>query len=204
MNDANILDIPPSYTAIKNQTAAIGFTMPSDLYVGTLLKTLATSKTGGRFLELGTGTGLSLAWLVNGMDEAARIISVDNNPEVLKIASQAFDNDERVTTVCADGEQWLSQYQGDMFDLIFADAWPGKYSVIEKTLNLLKIGGFYVIDDMQPQPNWPEGHQEKASRLIAYLEERDDLHLSKLNWSTGLIIVAKTNKESFSIKLRQK
>jgi predicted O-methyltransferase YrrM len=37
--------------------------------------------------------------------------------------------------------------------LIFADAWPGKYSDLEKALKLVKPGGFYIIDDMLTQPN---------------------------------------------------
>jgi hypothetical protein len=31
---------------------------------------------------------------------------------------------------------------------------------------MLKPGGLYVIDDMLPQPNWPEGHAAKAEVLI--------------------------------------
>ena len=76
-------------------------------------------------------------------------------------------------------------------DLIFADTWPGKYNHLEETLSLLKEGGIYVIDDMLPQENWPQGHAEKADNLINYLESRDDLHTSKLSWSTGVMICSK-------------
>ena len=68
-----------------------------------------------------------------------------------------------------DGSEWLKTYEGPKFDLIFADAWPGKYYDLEETLNLLKDGGFYVIDDMNPAPDWPEGHHDKASGLIAWM-----------------------------------
>lgn len=193
MNDSNILDIPQGYSSIKDKSEEIGFSMPSDLFVGTLLKTLATSKPGGKFLELGTGTGLSLSWITAGMDENSSVISVDNDPDLLKIAAEAFGEDQRVSIVCEDGEHWLNQYQGEPFDLIFADAWPGKYSVIEKTLDLLATGGFYIIDDMLPQSNWPDGHHEKVSKLVALLEERSDLHLTKMHWSTGLIIATKSH-----------
>ena len=77
------------------------------------------------------------------------------------------------------------------FDLIFADAWPGKYSEINEILDLVKVGGFYIIDDMLTQPNWPEGHQENVNKLIEYLENREDFHLTKMNWSTGIIIATK-------------
>lgn len=192
MNDSNILDIPEAYFHIKEKTEETGFSMPSDLHIGTLLKTLVTSKPGGKFLELGTGTGLSLSWIIEGMNENSSVISIDNNPDLLKFASKAFGEDQRVKIICEDGENWLNQYQGDPFDLIFADTWPGKYSMIEKALDLLAVGGFYIIDDMLPQANWPDGHHEKASKLVAFLEERADLHLTKMSWSTGLIIATKT------------
>ena len=76
--------------------------------------------------------------------------------------------------------------------MVFADAWPGKYSEIAEVLALVKIGGFYVIDDMSTQPNWPNGHQQKVDTLIAYLEERTDFNLTKINWSTGIIIAVRT------------
>jgi hypothetical protein len=58
-------------------------------------------------------------------------------------------------------------------------------------LALLKVGGFYIIDDMKPQTNWPAGHSARVKKLIAMLEERDDVTLTKLNWSTGIVIVTK-------------
>jgi predicted O-methyltransferase YrrM len=41
----------------------LDFGMASDPLTGALLATLAASKPGGRFLELGTGTGGATAWL---------------------------------------------------------------------------------------------------------------------------------------------
>ena len=61
---------------------------------------------------------------------------------------------------------------------------------------MLKPGGLYVIDDMLPQPNWPEGHAAKAEALIEILENRTDFHLTKLNWSTGVILMAKKWKNT--------
>lgn len=191
MNDADILDIPRPYAFIKSKTEETGFSMPSDLYLGTLLKTLVTSKPAGRFLELGTGTGLSLSWIIAGMDEHSQVISVDSNSALLSVAAQALGKDPRVDIVCEDGARWLEQYQGAPFDLIFADTWPGKYTAIEKALNLLAVGGFYIIDDMRPQPSWPAGHAEKATSLVTWLEACSDLHLTKMNWSTGLILAVK-------------
>ena len=61
--------------------------------------------------------------------------------------------------------------EDETFDLVFADAMPGKYDLFEETIGLVKVGGFYIIDDMIPQPNWPEGHADKVERFIEELEE---------------------------------
>lgn len=193
MNDTNIQDIPSIHPEIERKSREIGFTMPSDIFIGTLLKTLISSKPGGRFLELGTGIGLSLSWMIDGMDDEATLVTVDNDPELVQIAQRYFGTDQRVALVCGDGSSWIKTYLGDKFDLIFADAWPGKYSEIDEVLDLVQLGGFYVIDDMEAQPNWPEGHDKHVEGLIAYLENRKDFNLTKMNWSTGLVIAVRVS-----------
>lgn len=191
MIDSNIQDIPKIYTEIERKSEEIGFTMPSDIYMGTLLKTLISSKPNGRFLELGTGIGLSLSWMIDGMDPDSKLISVDNDSRLIEIAQQYFGGNKRIELVCEDGSDWIKNYQGGKFDLIFADAWPGKYSETDEILELVKVGGFYVIDDMSAQPNWPDGHDKNVDGLVSYLENREDYQMTKMNWSTGLIIAVK-------------
>ncbi|MEL6923740.1 MAG: class I SAM-dependent methyltransferase [Bacteroidota bacterium] len=191
MTDNHFTDIPKIYGQLQTKSKEIGFTMPSDLYIGSFLKTLVASKPAGRFLELGTGMSLSLSWMVAGMGAEANLVSVDNDPQLIEIAESFFADDDRVQLVCEDGAVWMQNYEGPAFDLIFADAWPGKYHNLDEVLALLKTGGFYIIDDMTPQANWPEGHAQKAERLIATLEQRSDLQLTKMTWSTGVIMAVK-------------
>ena len=40
------------------------------------MRMLAASKPSGRILEIGTGTGVGTAWLLDGVDSTSRIISV--------------------------------------------------------------------------------------------------------------------------------
>ena len=191
MDQSAIIERPKQYQDLLEKSKEMGFTMPSDIYIGTLLKTLVASKPSGNFLELGTGIGLSLAWMVQGMDEDSGITSVDNDSELIEVAQLFFEDEDRLELVCADGGKWLEEYKGDSFDLIFADAWPGKYSHLDTVLGMLKIGGFYVIDDMKKQPNWPEGHEEKANELVKTIEKRKDITITKMDWSTGLIVAVK-------------
>lgn len=188
--DSIFFDIPVQYESIAEATKAIEFNMASDMQTGSLLRTLVASKPAGRILELGTGTGLATSWIIAGMDNGARLITIENNELLLDIARKALQ-DTRVEFVLSDGYAWIQNYSGEKFDLIFADAMPGKYDLFEETIRLVKERGFYVIDDMLPQPNWPIGHADKVEGFIEELEQRKDIILTKLNWSTGIIIVTK-------------
>jgi predicted O-methyltransferase YrrM len=183
--------LPTAYSAIQEATKAAGFTMASDVLTGSLLRTLAASKPGGSFLELGTGTGLSTACILDGMDHQSTLTSIDNDPVFLQIAAQYLGVDNRLNLVLMDGEVWFAQNRHQKFDYIFADTWHGKYLLLDAALAMLKKGGLYIIDDMLPQENWPEGHEEKAATLIQDLEARADVFLTKLEWATGIIIAVK-------------
>lgn len=181
---------PAAWALIRARTIALGFDMPSEANTGALLRLLAASKPGGRMLELGTGTGLATAWLLDGLDASASLTSVDIDPLVQEIAREAL-TDDRLRFVLADGLDYVREQASESFDLIFADAWPGKYEGLDETLALLRRGGLYVIDDMQPQPNWPDGHQARVDDLIGRLESRSDLVVTCLSWASGLIVGAK-------------
>ena len=130
----------------------IGFTISSEIGVGSLLKTLIASKPSAQALELGTGIGLSLSWMIEGLDKNSKIVTIDNDPNLINIAKSFFGDNPRIKLICEDGSAWITAYQGTPFDLIFADTWPGKYSDLETLINHLKIGGIYVIDDTKPNP----------------------------------------------------
>ena len=183
--------IPIAYFDIDIATKESGFTMPSDILTCSLLKTLATSKPSGKFLELGTGTGLSTAWILDGMDSNSSLISFDNEKNLLDIAQKFLGQDVRLKLVLSDGEAWVKNNLGQKFDYIFADTWHGKYLLLDEVLEMLNQGGLYIVDDMLPQPNWPDGHQEKAINFVKYLESRNDLVMTKQNWATGIIIAVK-------------
>ena len=182
---------PAAYAKIAKATLESGFNMASDPLTCSLLRTLAASKPGGRFLELGTGTGLASSWILDGMDSASTLLSVDNDAAVLNIASACLGADERASFILSDGADWISANSERRFDYIFADTWHGKYLMLEEALTMLNCGGLYIIDDMLPQPNWPAGHHEKATQLIIELELREDLYLTKQSWATGIIIAVK-------------
>ncbi|MHA8101213.1 O-methyltransferase [Aquirufa nivalisilvae] len=191
MDENKGINLPPAYLDIQEKTRVSGFSMASDVLTGSLLRTLAASKPASNFLELGTGTGLSTSWMLDGMDQKSTLTSIDNDDAFLSIAREYLGSDSRLELVNSDGEDWVMSHLSHRYDFIFADTWHGKYLLLDEVLNMLNPGGIYVIDDMIEQANWPVGHSEKASKLIQELENRKDLNVTKLVWSTGLMIAVK-------------
>jgi predicted O-methyltransferase YrrM len=195
-----MLDAPPptppaAWAAIERDTKALGFTMASDPATGSLLRALAATKRGGALLELGTGTGLATAWLLDGMDPQSTLLSVDNDETLVTVARRHLGHDPRLTLAVGDGAAFLTALvsEGRRFDFVFADTWPGKYTNLDDALRLVKVGGLYVVDDMLPQPSWPEDHPPKVAGLVHRLGGHPDFQVAMLDWSTGLILATRVS-----------
>jgi len=204
MHESPFFTLPPKLAAIQALTVELGFNMGSERGTGNLLQILAASKPGGRFLELGTGTGVATAWLLSGMDETSILISIDTDPHVQTVAREFLGSDPRVTFLTEDAETWLSNRvapvrpfpapaidQPEKFDLIFADAMPGKFIALNHALNLVAPNGFYVVDDLLPQPNWPEGHAEKIPSLLYTLSADPRFVSLPMAWASGIAVLVR-------------
>ena len=184
MHDKPFITPPTELPSIEARTTELDFGMASEPRTGALLQILAASKPGGRLLELGTGTGIATSWLLSGMDAAATLTSVDTDPSVQAVAREFLGHDPRLTLITEDGATFLRRQLALtpplQFDLIFADAIPGKYECVDEALVLVAPGGFYVIDDMLPQPNWPEDHAGKIPILLYRLSANPQFHMVPL------------------------
>lgn len=107
MEDLKYVQEPRQLLKIKERTTAVQFSMASESSVGALLRVLAASKPGGRFLELGTGTGVATAWLLDGMDASSTLVSVDNDGAVQAVAREVLGSDARLTLVTGGGLDFL-------------------------------------------------------------------------------------------------
>lgn len=167
--------------------------MPSEVNVNALLRTLSAIKPNGSCLELGTGTGLASSWIVDGLSINGHLVTVDNEQKWLNIAQKHLGSDPRISIVESDAEGFLisENEKSNCYDLIFADTWAGKYSSLDLALNLLAPGGIYIIDDMLPQENWPDGHEIKVKQLIEELKYKKSLKVCSLIWACGVIIATK-------------
>jgi predicted O-methyltransferase YrrM len=191
MDDFRYIQQPPALRQILERTQALDFNMASEPRTGALLRTLAASKPSGRLLELGTGTGIATAWLLSGMDAGSTLISVDTDAQVQAVAHECLGSDPRLSLVTEDGAAFLRRQPPQSFDLVFADAMPGKYEALDDALAVVKSGGFYIIDDMLPQPNWPGGHAEKVPVLLDRLTNDHRFVVASLTWASGIVVAVR-------------
>ncbi|MEL6385671.1 MAG: class I SAM-dependent methyltransferase [Cyanobacteria bacterium J06626_18] len=193
MEDDFVCDRPAVLDSILESTKALGFDKASESKTGALLKVLAAAKPGGNFLEIGTGTGVSAAWILQGMDDRSTLISIDTDASVVAVANRFLGTDKRVSFICQDAVQWLQANPSSQFDFIFADALPGKFVELDLALAVLKRGGLYIIDDLSPQENWPADHASKVLTLISAIESRSDLKSVRMVWASGLMVAVKSD-----------
>ena len=191
MDDLTYIQEPPALTQILERTQALNFTMASEPRTGALLRVLAATKPLGRLLELGTGTGVATAWLLAGMDEGSTLVSLDTDPRAQAVAGDTLGSDRRLTLITEDGAAFLRRQAPQSFDLVFADAMPGKYESREEALAAVKPGGYYIIDDMLPQPNWPEGHAEKVPVLLGDLASDPRFFIAPMTWASGVVVAVR-------------
>ena len=97
--------IPAAYFDINMTTKGKGFSMASEMLTGSLLRTIAASKPSGKFLELGTGSGLATSWILDRTDNNSTLISFDNDESLLEIANSFLGHDQRVSRKTEQGQR---------------------------------------------------------------------------------------------------
>jgi predicted O-methyltransferase YrrM len=191
MWDISLNAEPRALRGLIERTTELGFDMASEPKTGALLQVLAASKPGGRLLELGTGTGIATAWLLSGMDATSTLISLDTDERVQSVAREFLGEDPRLKLITHDGAAFLWRQPKKCFDLVFADAMPGKYEALDEALAIVKPGGYYVVDDLLPQPNWPEGHAEKPPILMEQLLADPRFFALPLQCASGILVLVR-------------
>ena len=160
------LVVPPLAARAYAEATRIGFgadggVSSSQPAVGPVLAALAAGKPGGRIAELGTGVGAGAAWLLSGMDSAARLVTAESDPERAAIARLLFGGDDRVTVVEGEWEDHLPQ-QGP-YDLVFVDSgFSARLHEREAAAFLLEMvvdGGQLVLDDLTPEASLGEDRE---------------------------------------------
>jgi predicted O-methyltransferase YrrM len=185
------LRVPPAVKAAYERERELWFHQSSQPEVGRLLSVLAAMvPSRGRVLEIGTGAGVGLAWIVHGLGQRndVEMISVEINREQAALV-QAAGWPDWVSIIVGDGADLIGTLGS--FDLIFADTPGEKIYNLRPTIAALRSGGVLLVDDM----NLPlHEHPERRARLMAVRDHIfGDPHLfcTELAFSSGVILAAR-------------
>jgi predicted O-methyltransferase YrrM len=184
-------ELPESVSAAYERAARTGFRLACEAGVGRLLAALAAAvPDGGRVLEIGTGVGVGLAWLVHGLEARQDV----------EVVTVELDDEVQRTALSARWPPWVRFESGDgaeavgrlgLFDLIFADAPGGKIFKLRRTVSALREGGAIVVDDMDLTRHADEQLRSALVVVRHRLLENGELVCVELGFSSGVIVAVK-------------
>jgi predicted O-methyltransferase YrrM len=138
------------------------FELSSIPEIGRLLGLFVAQRRRGRFAEIGTGCGVGTAWMASALDPEGMLVTVEADEERAAAVGRLFSEHPNVRVLHGD---WHELLPGEgPFDLLFFDGgqWKRHWEGVdtrgesERALSLVPSGGVVVIDDLTPEPLWPE------------------------------------------------
>jgi predicted O-methyltransferase YrrM len=187
------VDLPGSVQAAYARADRMGFDLSSEPEVGWLLASLSAAvPPEGRVLELGTGAGVGLTWIVHGLGDRSdvEVVTVESDPE-LATQLRSLPWPDWVRVEVGDGAELVGTL--GQFDLIFPDAPGGKIFKLRKTIAALRPGGVLVVDDMDlsrdhsAHPDLPAALQTVRNRLVG----DPTLVCAELSCGSGVIVATR-------------
>jgi demethylmenaquinone methyltransferase/2-methoxy-6-polyprenyl-1,4-benzoquinol methylase len=179
---------PERVVRCRRRAQQAGFPLSCEAGIGALLATLAAAvPEQGRILELGTGGGVGLAWIAEGLSgrDDVEVVSVELAPEMAELArAEAWP--PRFRLLLGDGAIEVRRHGS--FDLIFADAPGGKLEGLDDTSRALSSGAILLVDDMDLDLHDGDGLRDAISGIRDQLLSHPDLVSSSLDYSSGAIL----------------
>ena len=145
--------------------------------VGRLLCVLVAAAGPGVVAEIGTGCGVGSAWLLGGLREDQRFVSIELDEARHREVSRLFSALPNATFLSGDWPEILAYAP---FKLLFADGGKAKEEGAEVIVNALELSGTVVLDDLTPEDRWPEAWRGQMDRTRAFWLNDLRVHASEI------------------------
>lgn len=154
---------------------------------GAALRLLAASLGATAAVELGSGTGVSGGWILEGLDPEGILTTVDADPELHAVARDTFIEmgipHTRVRPIAGDPFDVLTRLTDAAYDLLVVGpgltlSVPDEHALLNAAARLLRPGGAIAITHALSDDGTDPAHRDLAAHL------RDDPH-----WIAGLMTV---------------
>ena len=176
-------------------------TAPVTPATGAALRMLAASVAARSVAEIGTGTGVSGLWILDGMGPDGVLTTIDVEPEIQREARRAFESGGRARSrppvVRGGASALLPRMAGRSYDMVVLDVEPEESAaLIDQALRMLRVGGVLAVtralwNDHVADPARRDPATVAARELGKALREREDLLTSLLPVGDGLLVAGR-------------
>jgi len=138
-------------TRARERAAELGCA-PIGAGSGALLRFVARSIQAKHVVEIGTGTGVSSLYLLNGMADDGVLTSIDIEVEHQRVAKETLSAAEipagRFRLIAGRAMEVLPRLTDGAYDMVLVDADKSEYTLyFEQALRLLRSGGVIAFDN---------------------------------------------------------
>ncbi len=190
MFDTDNLVLPFVLQGITTTTESLELTMTDEMRLGSLLRTLVASRAGAPVLQLGAGSGVLTAWLLDGMHAEARLDAVEPDAQLAEVAGRFLGRDSRLSIHAADPSGVLQDAPGT-YGLIAVSRAELAAPVLGPLLDALDDGGIAVFGGLLGQEDWTADQRSAAEEVGSRLQLRSELHVTALDWASGVMIAVR-------------
>ena len=176
-------------------------TAPVTPATGAALRMLAASVAARSVAEIGTGTGVSGLWILDGMGPDGVLTTIDVEPEIQREARRAFESGGRARSrtrgIRGRASDVLPRMAARSYDMVVLDVEPEESAaLIDHALRMLRVGGVLAVtralwNDHVADPARRDPATVAARELGKALREREDLLTSLLPVGDGLLVAVR-------------
>ena len=176
-------------------------TAPVTPATGAALRMLAASVAARSVAEIGTGTGVSGLWILDGMGPDGVLTTIDVEPEIQREARRAFESGgrarSRTRVIRGRASDVLPRMAARSYDMVVLDVEPEESAaLIDQALRMLRVGGVLAVtralwNDHVADPARRDPATVAARELGKALREREDLLTSLLPLGDGLLVAVR-------------
>ncbi len=149
----------PALPPLVRRAVELSGAAPSD-ELGRLLQILAASRPGATLGQVGTRTGVALAWIASGASPDSRVVSIEADPARARGAASVFADQSGVEILAGD---WPALLEHAPFGLLHVDA-P---AALDPLVEALAPGGLIVVEGEADRSSWL-GRSDLAATAIEF------------------------------------
>jgi len=178
-----------NYHKINHDDRMLAITKDTGEFYNILLRSIKPK----RILEIGTSTGYSALWFADAIPANSKIITLEQNPNKIKIATKNFQragvskliqirqgNAKQV--LCAILDEFQKSKTKKYFDCVFIDADKELYSFyFDLSLKMLKKGGIIAADNII----YPERFQKHIKKYLSHVYKTSNVQTAVLPIGNG-------------------